>query len=114
PWASFGVEADIAVRQFGVLLATEEAPVVRETTSSNAFNFGTASGVSLVEMRLLKPRSFQLSSTHFLVTAVWQSGATSTNLGFLSTLFAGSGSNPAFAVGTAASGAGQLVITVQS
>jgi hypothetical protein len=114
PWASFGAEADIAVRQFGVLLATEAAPAVGETSSSTAFSFGTASSVSLAEMRLVNPRPFQLGSTHFLITAVWQSGETSTNLGFLSTLFAASGSNPAFAAGTAASSAGQLVVTVQT
>jgi hypothetical protein len=114
PWASFGAEADIGVRQFGILLATEGPPSVRETSSGNAFSFGGASAVSLAEMHLLEPRPFQLGSTHFLITAVWKSGETSTNLGFLSTLFAASGSNPAFAAGTAGSGAGQLILTVQT
>ena len=114
PWASFGEEADIAVRQFGILLATEAEPVVRETSSTTAFSFGNASGISLVEMYLPEARSFQLGSTHFLITAVWQSGDTSTNLGFLSTLFAASGGNPAFVAGAAGSGAGQLVLTVQT
>lgn len=114
PWANFGIESNIAVRQFGVLLAAEVAPSVRATSSSTAFNFGAATNVSLAEMRLLEPRAFQLGSTHFLITAVWQSGSTSTNLGFLSTLFASSGSNPAFEKGSAGTGTGQLVITVQT
>ena len=114
PWTSFGAESDIGVCQFGILLATEAPPSVGETSSTNAFSFGGAASVSLAEMRLLEPRSFQLGSTHFLITAVWKSGETSTDLGFLSTLFAASGNNPAFAAGTAGSGAGQLVLTVQT
>lgn len=114
PWGTFGVESDIAVRQFGVLLATEAAPSVHETSSTTPFSFGGASSVSLQEMRLLEPRSFQLGSTHFLITAVWQSGNTSTNVGFLSTLFAASSNNSAFEAGAAGSGAGQLVITVRA
>jgi hypothetical protein len=114
PWDTFGIESDIAVRQFGVLLATEAAPAVHETSSAVPFSFGGASSVSLEEMRLLEPRTFQLGSTHFLITAAWQSGDTLTSLGFLSTLFAASGSNPAFKAGAAGSGTGQLVITVQA
>jgi hypothetical protein len=114
PWATFGAESDIAVRQFGILLAAETAPSARETSSSTAFNFGAATNISLADMRLLEPRSFQLGSTHFLITAVWKSGNTSTNLGFLSTLFAASGSNPSFEAGAAGSGAGQLIITIQT
>ena len=65
-------------------------------------------------MRLIDPRSFQLGSAHFLITAVWQVGSTSSNLGFLSTLFAASGIDPAFQAGSAGSGSGQLAITVRT
>ena len=82
PWAYFGEESDIGVRQFGVMLAVPEAPSVRASSSSVPFSFGSASDVSLAEMRLVEPRPFQLGSAHFLITAVWQSGSTSTNLGF--------------------------------
>jgi hypothetical protein len=116
PWSSFGSESDIAVRQFGVLLATETPPEVRQAPSSiTAFNFaGMAPSISLAEMRLLEPRSFQMGAAHFLITAQWQNGNTSTNLGFLSTLFAVSGSTSAFRSGATTSEAGQLVITVQT
>jgi len=115
PWESFGLDSDIAVRQFGVLLATETAPAVRETAGSAPFNFGGATAnISLAEMRLLEPRSFQLGSAHFLITAKWQRGTSSTNLGFLSTLFAASGNSPAFRAGSTGAGTGQLVVTVQT
>lgn len=115
PWASFGLESDIAVRQFGVLLASETAPTKRETTSGAPCNFGgLSSNVSLAELRLLEPGSFQLGSSHFLITARWQSGNSSTNLGFLSSLFAVSGSSASFRSGNTAAGQGQLVITVQT
>jgi hypothetical protein len=114
PWAYFGEESDIAVRQFGVMLATPTAPSVRATSSDVPFSFGSTSDVSLAEMRLVEPRPFQLGSAHFLITAVWQSGSTSTNLGFLSSLFAASGIEPAFQAGATGSGSGQLAITVQT
>lgn len=114
PWNNFGVESDIAVRQFGILMATESVPVIRKTTSANVFNFGGMSGVSLAEMRLLDPRPFQLGSAHFVITASWKSGDNSTGLGSLSTLFAASGSSPAFSVGAIASGTGQLILTIQT
>lgn len=115
PWASFGLNSDIAVHQFGILLAAEVPPAVRESTSSTKFDFaGSSSNVSLTEMRLVELRSFQLGSGHFLITAKWQVGNTSTNLGFLSTLFAVSGSSPAFLKGATGSGQGQLVISVQT
>ena len=114
PWASFGMESDIGVRQFGVMLAAPEAPAIRATSSNTPFSFGSSSSVSVAEMRLINPRSFQLGSAHFLITAVWQAGSTSSNLGFLSTLFAASGIDPAFQAGFAGSGSGQLAITVQT
>ena len=115
PWASFAPDSDIAVRQFGVLLAAESAPAVRLSAGSKPCTFGNlTSGVALADMRLLQPRSLQLGSAHFLITAKWQQGTTSANLGFLSTLFAASGSSPAFRAGSTGSGAGQLVITIQT
>jgi hypothetical protein len=65
-------------------------------------------------MRLVEPRPFQLGSAHFLINAVWQSGGSSTNVGFLSSLFAASGIEPAFQAGATGSGSGQLAITVQT
>jgi hypothetical protein len=115
PWASFGSESDIAVRQYGILLASETAPAVRPSASSTPCTFsGVTSGITLADMRLLHPISLQLGSAHFLITAKWQEGTTSTNLGFLSTLFAVSGNSPAFRAGSTGSGAAQLVITVQT
>ena len=115
PWASFGPESDMAVRQFGILLASETAPAVRVSASSTPCTFGgLVSGVTLADIHLLDSRSLQLGSAHFLITAKWQQGTTSANLGFLSTLFAVSGNSPAFRAGSAGSGAGQLVITVQT
>jgi hypothetical protein len=114
PWASFGLESDIAVREFGVLLATETAPSVGPTSSSTPFAFGGLSPTTLSDMRLLQPRSFQLGAAHFLITAKWQQGNNpGTNIGFLSTMFAASGGQ-GFQAGAAGTGAGQLVITVQT
>ena len=74
PWAYFGEESDVGVRQFGVMLAVPAAPSVRVSSSGVPFSFGSASDVSLAEMRLVEPRPFQLGSAHFLINAVWQSG----------------------------------------
>jgi hypothetical protein len=127
PWQSFG--SDIAVRQFGVLLASEILPDPQLTGSSAAFTFGNAgSGLALhptAGMRLLEPRSFQLGAAHFLISAVWrQSGGLSRTLGMLSTLLAASAlSKPpasplsaerAFWPINTATGSGQLLITVQT
>jgi len=116
PWANFGSDSDTAVRQFGVLLATETAPsAIASASSTKACTFGgLTSNVSLGDMHLVEPRSFQLGGAHFVITVKWQSGGSSTNLGFLSTLFAVAGSSPAFRSGATASGAGQLVVTVQT
>jgi len=120
PWASFGEESDIAVRQFGVLLATESAPAVPAAESSqNPYTFaGAVSGIGLDArngLRLMSPRALQPGSGHFLITAVWRQGAASTPLGVLSTLFAASGTGPSYqALGTASGAGGQLTITVQT
>jgi hypothetical protein len=119
PWDFFDIGSDIAVRKFGVMLAAESAPsTVESAASAVAFQFGDlAPGFSLnaaAGMRLLDSRSFQLGSAHFLITAKWQRKNTFVNnLGFLSTLNAATGTNPAFVQGKPSSGAGQLVISVQ-
>jgi len=112
PWG-----AGAGVRQFGVLLATDSAPAPADAPSSQTpYTFGGVPSISLdpaAGMRLLDPRSFQLGSDHFLITAQWRlANATSASLGVVSTLFAASG-KPSFTPGVAASGAGQLVITIQ-
>ena len=96
------------------MLAAPSGPSVRTSSSGVSFSFGSESNVSLAEMRLVEPRPFQLGSAHFLITAVWQTGSTTTNLGFLSSLFAASGIEPAFHAGAAGSGNGQLAISVQT
>jgi hypothetical protein len=127
PWLSFG--SDIAVRQFGVLLASEIPPEPELTSGSAAFTFGGAgSGLSLhptAGMRLLEPRSFELGAAHFLIAALWrQSGGLSRTLGMLSTLYAASAVNRplasplsaerAFWPINTATGSGQLLITIQT
>ncbi len=89
PWKTLG--SDVAVRQFGILLASEIAPQPNLTSSRVPFTFGgRGSGLSLnaiTGLRLLEPRSFELGSAHFIITANWQQdGGASTTIGFLSTL----------------------------
>src|SRR5207245_2267367 len=72
------------------------------------------SSISLAEMRLVETRPFQLGSAHFLITALWQAGSTVTNLGFLSSLFAASGIDPAFRAGGTGSSKRRLVVTVRT
>jgi hypothetical protein len=119
PWETFG--ADVAVRQFGVLLASEVAPQPDLTSNRAAFTFGGAgAGVSLdisAGMRLLESRPFQLGGAHFVITAEWHqlgSPPATTLLGALSTLHAALGNSMAFEPGTAAPGPGQLVLSVQT
>jgi hypothetical protein len=126
PWQSFG--SDIAVRQFGVLLATEIPPAPQLTSSFAAFTFGGAgTGLALhlaAGIRLLEPRSFELGSAHFLISAVWQQRGLSRTLGMLSTLFAASAvtkppasplsAERAFWPINTGTGPGQLLITIQT
>ncbi len=119
PGEFFGDQSSIAVRQFGVLLAAETTPQAPEAAmSQQAFTFGGAtSGITLdaaAGMRLMEPRAFQLGSAHFLVTAQWRrADNTTAPLGVLSTLFA-AGGKASFTPAAAASGSGQLAITVQT
>ena len=110
PWDSFGDQGDVAVRQFGILLAADSPPVaVPSAQSLNPFTFGNAgTGLTLDAasgLRLMRPREFQLGSAHFVITAQWRSGATTATLGSLST-------RTGFATGPAAPGAGQLVLQI--
>ena len=118
PWDRFGGAGDIAVRQHGVLLATEAAPVVPELQSSQKpYSFGGATaGIGLdasVGLRLMQPRTFALGSAHFVITANWQQATTSVRLGALSTLLAAAGSASAYQPGATATGAGQLQIVLR-
>jgi hypothetical protein len=119
PWETFG--SDVAVRQFGVLLASEVAPQPDLTRSRTVFTFGGAgAGLALdatTGMRLLEPRRFQLGGAHFVITAEWHqftNPSTIIILGALSTLHASLGNSIAFEQGAAAPGPGQLVLTVQT
>jgi hypothetical protein len=110
PWKSFG--SDVAVRQFGVLLASEVEPLPKLTSSPRAFTFGGANSIALhtsAGMRLLQPRSFQPGAAHFLITALWKrTSGQPVTLGMLSTF-----SNSFFSM-AAATGPGQLVVTVRT
>jgi hypothetical protein len=119
PWETFG--SDLAVRQFGVLLASEVEPQSVLSSRHVPFIFGSSgTGLSLhatAGMRLLEPRLFQLGGAHFIMTAEWQETSSpppSTTLGALSTLHAALDSNQAFQPGAGASGPGRLVLTVQT
>jgi len=139
PWQFFGTESDIAVRQSGVLLATETAGVVpalvlsqtpfgfgdllaRRTALISQFNLSSSSPAFPVNVRLLQPRSFQLGTAHFLISAKWQpaGGGAPITLGILSTLLSvasglsGLPSGPAFQAFGLVSSAGQLIVTVET
>ena len=116
PWQSFGT--DISVRQFGILLANNLEPAPALSTSHLPFTFGdAASGLALRStdgLRLLRPDSFQLGASHFVISAEWhQDDHTVVNLGRLSTLYASTHTDGAFAPGSSAATTGRLVITVQ-
>ena len=126
PWDWFGDTdaASLAVRQFGIPLATlaGSSPPVTSAPSAPFTFAGLTSGIALdpaLGMRLLNARSFQLGAAHFLITAQWvPASGPAVNLGTLSTLLAAlpvssSPPSPAFVAGQSASGAGQLVVTVQ-
>jgi len=114
PWQYFGT--DVGVRQSGVLLASPSQPQPNSSSSSTPFAFGGAGGTLALDasagMRLIDPRRFQLGAAHFLITAWWNQGGTV--LGAVSTLHAALGDSQAFRIGSPASGAGQLVITVET
>ena len=127
PWDSFGNTnaASIAVRQFGIPLATlaHPSPPTQGTVAPGPFTFGGLTSAIKLDpaagMRLLAARSFQLGAAHFLITAQWlPSAGAAVNLGALSTLLAALPVSPsppsaAFVAGQTGAGAGQLVVTVQ-
>lgn len=115
PWDTFG--SDVAVRQFGVLLASNAKPQPVLTNSRIACTFGgKGSGLALdtaAGMRLLEPRRVQLGGAHFVITAEWMQDDGSTKaLGSLSTLHAAIRGNQAFRPGEVASGPGRLRLSV--
>ncbi len=116
PWDSFGNQGDIAVRQFGVLLAADAAPKpVPVSGSLNPFTFAAAgAGLTLdpaAGMRLMEADRFQLGAISFTISAQWKSSATVSTLGSLNTRNAAAG-KPAFTAGSPAPGTGQLVLQV--
>jgi hypothetical protein len=114
PWLYFG--KDLGVRQSGVLLASPSQPQADSSSSATPFSFGQASGTLALDkaagMRLLNPRKFELGSAHFWITAWLKQGGTA--LGAISTLHAARGDSQTFLLGSSASGAGQLVITIET
>jgi hypothetical protein len=114
PWETFGV--DVAVRQFGVLLASNAEPPGTLSNSQSPFNFGNApSGLQLhatAGLRLLS--SLPTGDPHFVITAGWFNAGTITRLGSLSTLHAALNDNDVFHPGVATPGRGHLVIQIQT
>ncbi len=116
PWETFGT--DVAVRQFGVLLAADAPPQSLPSSSRVPFAFGgTGAGLSLdpsTGIRLLNASEFQLAEKHFVITAEWRQGGVTTRLGALSTLHAALRDGDTFHPGSPVpAGTGQLVINVE-
>jgi hypothetical protein len=116
PWETFGT--DVAVRQFGVLLAAAAPPQSLLSSSRVPFAFGgTGAGLSLdpsTGIRLMNATDFELAEKHFVITAEWRQGGVTTRLGALSTLHAALRDGDIFHQGLPLpAGAGQLVITVE-
>jgi hypothetical protein len=116
PGETFGT--DVAIRQFGVLIADPGDPQPVLTSSRIPFDFGGAGAGLALEatsgLRLLDARAFQGGGTHFVIAAEWRSGPTSTTLGELSTLRAAHGGANAYTPGSPIRGAGQLAITIRT
>lgn len=114
PWETFGI--DVAVRQFGVLLASNAEPLPPLSNSQTPFNFGNAgAGLQLhatAGLRLLT--SLPTGDPHFVITAGWFNAGTITTLGSLSTLHAALNDNDVFHSGVATPGPGHLVIQIQT
>jgi hypothetical protein len=119
PGDTFGT--DVAVRQFGVLLASAATPPVSRSRdrATTPFTFGqSGAGLALhpeVGLRVADARAVQRGGAHFIITAEWhQEEAPPITLGALSTLHAALGDQDGFHPGAAATGPGRLVITVQT
>ena len=115
PWKTFG--KDVAIRQSGVLLATDHPPHPVQSSSRTAFTFGGRTARLALHasagLRLVHPQSFQLGGSHFITTAEWRDGGAPTKLGSLSTLLASLGNTNAYQSSETTNGSGKLVITVQ-
>ena len=136
PWKTFG--QDLAVRQHGLLLATESpppatdqlgpiaprswdltaAPAGRPADPRLPFTFGgQGPGLTLHPtsgLRLLTPRDFQHGGAHFVLIAEWWDGSSAVRLGGLSTLRAASGAADAYQSGVAAEENGQLRLAIHT
>ena len=116
PWKYFG--SDVAVRQYGVLLAVADQPQSARTNGSTAFTFGfSGSGLVLDPangIRLLESDDFQPGGTFFIITARWQQDdGTVIDLGALNTGEAVRGLPSAFKFGSTATRAGSLSISLE-
>jgi hypothetical protein len=111
PWTYFGNDSDIAVRQEGILLASDAAPAaVPAAATFQPFTFGGAgAGLALDGSHgasLMAPERFQLGAINFDITAQWKNGPTVTTLGTFTTR------NPVLTPGAKAPGTGQLALHV--
>jgi len=115
PWEFWG--KDVCVRRFGIPVASEAQPQPAFSSETQPFTFGSrAAGLTLhvsAGMRLLNAGDFRPGGAHFTIAAEWVSGGSSTVLGILGTLEAGSGSS-GFHLGSPAPGTGRLAMTVRT
>jgi hypothetical protein len=116
PWETFGT--DMAVRQFGVLLASNAEPAPPLANSQTPFNFGGAAAGLLLHatagLRLLPSAELPTGDPHFVITAGWVNAGPITRLGSLSTLHAALNDGDEFHAGVATPGSGHLVVQVQT
>ena len=116
PWETFGT--DVAVRQFGVLLASDAEPAPPLSNSQTPFTFGGAgAGLQLhatAGLRLMPSPQLQTGDPHFVITAGWYDSGSITELGTLSTLHAALNDGDEFHLGIAAPGSGHLVIEIRA
>jgi hypothetical protein len=115
PWETFGTA--VAVRQFGVLLASEVEPLPALSNSQTPFTFGNAgAGLRLhgtSGLRLLPSQQLSTGDPHFVLVAGWYNGGV-TRLGSLSTLHAALNDGDEFHPGVPATGSGHLVFEIQT
>jgi hypothetical protein len=119
PWESFGT--DVAVRQFGVLLASDAPPAPQASSRRVAFTFGQAgTGLALhptAGLRLIEPAALTGGGVHFVITALWvpDGVASPVALGSFSTFDAALGARDAYraAAATAVTTTGRLAIAVE-
>ena len=116
PWETFGT--DVAVRQFGVLLASEVKPLPPLSNSQTPFTFGNAgTGLQLHAtsgLRLLPSQQLSTGDPHFVIVAGWYKSGVITRLGSLSTLHAALNDGDEFHPGVSAIGSGHLIVEIQT